>query len=38
MYSGREFIAKYLIQISVREPHNNLITSKDEGGLSIVCK
>ena len=28
---------KYLIQISIRELHNNLIKSKKEGGLDEVC-
>ena len=29
-------VGKYLIQISIRESHNDLIKSKNEGGLSEV--
>ena len=29
-------VGKYLIQISIRELHNDLIKSKNEGGLSEV--
>ena len=31
-------VVKYLIQVSIREVHNDLIKSKNEGGLSEVWK
>ena len=31
-----KMIGKYLILISIHKPHNDLIKSNNEGGLSVV--
>ena len=40
MITGNKYrrVGKYLIQISIRELHNDLIKSKNEGGFSDVWK